>query len=47
MAASIGKDYCIASTWVVWGLDELLRGASPFRRLLGGLALAWQLAGLR
>ena len=33
--------------WVVWGLDELLRGASPFRRLLGGLALAWQLAGLR
>jgi len=22
MAASIGKDYCIASTWVVWGLGK-------------------------
>jgi hypothetical protein len=33
--------------WVVWGLDELLRGASPFRRLLGGLVLVWQAAALR
>jgi hypothetical protein len=33
--------------WVVWGLDELLRGASPFRRLLGVLVLAWQVASLR
>jgi hypothetical protein len=24
---------------VVWGLDELVRGASPARRLLGGLVL--------
>ncbi len=22
MAASIGKDYCIASTWVVWSLGK-------------------------
>lgn len=33
--------------WVVWGLDEVLRGASPFRRLLGALVLGWQVAGLR
>ncbi|AXT86359.1 hypothetical protein C6I20_15030 [Aeromicrobium sp. A1-2] len=28
---------------VVWGLDELLRGATPFRRVLGVGVLAWQL----
>ncbi len=27
---------------IVWGLDELFRGASPFRRLLGLLVLAFQ-----
>ncbi|HSK26969.1 MAG TPA: hypothetical protein VK894_08680 [Jiangellales bacterium] len=32
--------------WLVWGLDELLRGASPFRRTLGAAVLTWQLAGL-
>lgn len=26
----------------VWGLDELARGASPFRRLLGAAVLGWQ-----
>jgi hypothetical protein len=31
---------------IVWGLDELARGASPFRRVLGGVVLAWQVAGL-
>lgn len=31
---------------IVWGLDELVRGASPFRRLLGALVLAFQLARL-
>jgi hypothetical protein len=31
---------------IVWGLDELVRGASPFRRLLGAVVLGWQLAGL-
>jgi hypothetical protein len=25
---------------LVWGLDELLRGASPIRRVMGGLVLA-------
>ena len=44
MAASIGKDYCIASTWVVWGLgkggsehacDEC--GAKMFVRYSSGL----------
>ncbi|KQV74673.1 hypothetical protein ASC61_06460 [Aeromicrobium sp. Root344] len=31
---------------IVWGLDELVRGASPFRRLLGAVVLAWQLANV-
>jgi hypothetical protein len=25
---------------LVWALDELVRGASPFRRALGGIVLA-------
>jgi len=28
---------------IVWGLDELVRGASPFRRVLGAAVLGWQL----
>ena len=24
-----------------WGLDELLRGVNPFRRILGAAALTW------
>lgn len=28
---------------IVWALDELVRGASPFRRLLGAVVLVWQL----
>jgi len=31
---------------IVWALDELVRGASPFRRLLGAVVLAAQLAAL-
>ena len=31
---------------IVWGLDELVRGAAPFRRLLGAVVLAWQLWNL-
>ena len=31
---------------IVWALDELVRGASPFRRLLGAVVLAGQLVGL-
>jgi hypothetical protein len=31
---------------VVWALDEVVRGASPFRRLLGGVVLVVQLARL-
>ena len=30
---------------VVWALDELLRGVNPFRRALGAVVLAAQLAG--
>jgi hypothetical protein len=31
---------------IAWALDELVRGASPFRRVLGAVVLAWQLARL-
>ena len=31
---------------MVWALDELVRGATPFRRLLGVVVLAWQLVRL-
>jgi len=31
---------------IVWALDELVRGASPFRRLLGAVVLAGQLVRL-
>lgn len=31
---------------VVWALDELVRGASPFRRLLGAVVLVGQLVRL-
>ena len=31
---------------VVWALDELVRGASPFRRTLGAVILAAQLGAL-
>jgi len=31
---------------LVWALDELVRGASPFRRVLGVVVLAGQLASL-
>ena len=26
---------------MVWGLDEVLRGVNPFRRLLGVIVLGW------
>ena len=32
-----------AGALIVWGLDELVRGASPFRRVLGAVVLAGQL----
>jgi hypothetical protein len=31
---------------LVWALDEVVRGASPFRRTLGAVVLATQLASL-
>ncbi|GAA2143959.1 hypothetical protein GCM10009844_16950 [Nocardioides koreensis] len=31
---------------LVWALDEVVRGASPFRRLLGAVVLVAQLASL-
>jgi hypothetical protein len=31
---------------IVWALDEVVRGASPFRRVLGALVLVAQLVSL-
>ena len=31
---------------IVWALDEVVRGASPFRRVLGAVVLVAQLASL-
>lgn len=28
---------------IVWGLDELVRGAAPIRRLFGAVVLGWEL----
>lgn len=41
-------DYDTELRWIgtgallVWALDEVFRGESPFRRVLGGLVLGWQ-----
>lgn len=31
---------------IVWGLDELVRGDAPFRRVLGAIVLGWQITNL-
>jgi hypothetical protein len=31
---------------LVWSLDEVVRGSSPFRRVLGTVVLVWQLYSL-
>jgi len=31
---------------VIWALDELVRGVNPWRRILGGGVLVWQVAEL-
>ena len=31
---------------MVWGLDELIRGVNPFRRLLGVIVLGWEITQL-
>lgn len=31
---------------IVWGLDEVVRGAAPFRRVLGVVVLGWQIKSL-
>src|SRR3954464_4723999 len=32
-----------AGALIAWGADEVIRGASPARRLLGAVVLGWQL----
>lgn len=31
---------------MVWGLDEVVRGANPLRRALGAVVLTWQIVQL-
>lgn len=31
---------------IVWGLDELIRGKVPVRRLMGAIVLGWQITHL-
>ena len=31
---------------IVWGLDEIVRGQAPYRRVLGAIVLAWQVINL-
>ena len=31
---------------IIWAIDELVRGVNPWRRILGGGVLVWQVAGL-
>lgn len=31
---------------IVWGLDEVWRGASPLRRVFGAVVLVWQVVAL-
>ena len=35
-----------AGALLIWALDELVRGVNPWRRMLGGGVLVWQVAGL-
>lgn len=35
-----------AGALIVWGLDELLRGVTPFRRILGAAVLVYQVIAL-
>lgn len=32
--------------WIIWAGDEIARGVNPWRRLLGGVVLAWQVVAL-
>ena len=36
----------IVVLWCYWGADELVRGVNPWRRLLGGGVILWQLTSL-
>lgn len=31
---------------MIWALDEVVSGVNPWRRILGGGVLVWQVAGL-
>lgn len=35
-----------AGALIVWGLDELVRGDAPYRRVLGAIVLGWQITNL-
>lgn len=43
---STGSRVTVIALWVYWGTDEVLRGVNPWRKVLGGGVLAWQLVTL-
>lgn len=49
LSSSVSDDTLAAvgtGALLVWAADELFRGASPFRRVLGALVLGFQLVAL-
>jgi len=41
-----GLDVVAGVALVVWALDELVRGVNPWRRILGGTVLVFEIVGL-
>lgn len=38
--------WAIRALWLVWGVDELVRGVNPWRRLLGSVVIVWQVVAI-
>ena len=38
--------WMISGLWLVWGVDELVRGVNPWRRALGTGVIGWQVAAV-
>ena len=45
-SAATGFTVVGTGSLLVWALDEVIRGVNPWRRVLGGTTLAWEVAQL-
>ncbi len=45
-AVNDGAGLLTTALWIYWGGDELVRGVNPWRRVLGGAVIGWQLIRL-